>query len=173
LGSRVRIPSPAPIKPKQFQDISARGTKPRGRFDTEHNAKDRAWPGRAARQGGSAGSPRPSAGCPDSRSAGRDTTASDQAQIVSHSPWSATNIFAVNIIEVKGLAVRRGLRTPLQGVCTSFAECDLRGVVNQTRKPQITAKTAAATQSATAQNGGYHNGMGANLEPKFQIPCMT
>jgi hypothetical protein len=27
------------------------------------------------------------------------------------------------------------------------------------------ANTAAATQSATAQNGGYHNGMGANLEP--------
>src|ERR1700732_1978368 len=27
------------MKPKQFQDISARGTKPRGRFDTEHNAK--------------------------------------------------------------------------------------------------------------------------------------
>jgi hypothetical protein len=39
LGSRVRIPSPAPIKLKQFQDIRARGTKPRGRFDTERNAK--------------------------------------------------------------------------------------------------------------------------------------
>jgi hypothetical protein len=39
LGSRVRIPSPAPIKGKQFHDISARGTKPRERFDTERNAK--------------------------------------------------------------------------------------------------------------------------------------
>ena len=58
--------------------------------------RDRACPGRvAARQGGSAGSPRPSAGRADSRSAGRDTTASDQAKIVSHSPRSATNIFAV------------------------------------------------------------------------------
>ena len=48
---------------------------------------------------GSAGSPRPSAERADLRSAGRDTTASDQAKIISHSPWSATNIFAVNMIE--------------------------------------------------------------------------
>jgi hypothetical protein len=37
--SRVQSSLAAPEKPKQFQALSARGTKPRERSDTERNAK--------------------------------------------------------------------------------------------------------------------------------------
>ena len=39
LGSRVRIPSPAPINPKEIQGLSPPGEKPGERQNTEHNRK--------------------------------------------------------------------------------------------------------------------------------------
>jgi hypothetical protein len=39
LGSRVRIPSPAPINPKEIQGLSAPREKPGEQQNTEHNRK--------------------------------------------------------------------------------------------------------------------------------------